>query len=93
MSENREILLERRGGVGFVLLNRPNALNALSLSLIEAFDARLEAWAQDPAVRALRTPEPSPQPVHRPPASIAWLCHEPILLKNGASDKARGGSG
>ena len=50
MNENREILFERRGGVGFVLLNRPSALNALSLSLIEAFDARLEAWATNPAV-------------------------------------------
>ncbi len=53
MSEDREILFERRGGVGFVLLNRPRALNALGLSLIEAFDARLEAWATDPAVKAV----------------------------------------
>ncbi len=53
MSEDREILFELRGGVGFVLLNRPRALNALGLSLIEAFDARLEAWAADPAVKAV----------------------------------------
>ncbi len=53
MSDAPEILFERRGGVGFVLLNRPNALNALSLTLIEAFDARLEAWATDPAVKAI----------------------------------------
>jgi enoyl-CoA hydratase len=53
MSDAPEILFERRGGVGFVLLNRPNALNALSLTLIEAFDARLEAWATDPAVKAV----------------------------------------
>ena len=53
MSGAPEILFERRGGVGFVLLNRPGALNALGLSLIEAFDARLEAWAEDPAVRVV----------------------------------------
>jgi enoyl-CoA hydratase len=53
MSGAPEIVFERRGGVGFVLLNRPDALNALSLSLIEAFDARLRAWAEDPAVRAV----------------------------------------
>ncbi len=53
MSEDREILFELRGGVGFVLLNRPKLLNALGLSLIEAFDARLEAWATDPAVKAV----------------------------------------
>ena len=48
-----EILFERRGAVGFVLLNRPGALNALSLTLIEAFDARLKAWAEDAAVEAV----------------------------------------
>ena len=53
MSEDREILFERRGGVGFVLLDRPGALNALSLTLIEAFDARLKVWAEDPAVEAV----------------------------------------
>ena len=53
MNEDREILFDLRGGVGFVLLNRPGALNALSLTLIEAFDARLKAWAEDPAVKAV----------------------------------------
>ena len=50
MTDEPEILFEVRGGVGFVRLNRPEALNALSLTLIEAFDARLQAWAIDPAV-------------------------------------------
>jgi enoyl-CoA hydratase len=53
MSHEPEVLFEARGGVGFVLLNRPEALNALSLTLIEAFDARLKAWADDPAVHAV----------------------------------------
>ncbi len=53
MSPAPEILFELRGGVGFVLLNRPKALNALSLTLIEAFDARLRAWADHPAVHAV----------------------------------------
>ncbi len=53
MSPAPEILFELRGGVGFVRLNRPQALNALTLSLIEAFDARLRAWAGDSAVLAV----------------------------------------
>ncbi len=53
MNDDREILFEARGGVGFVLLNRPRALNALGLSLIEAFDAQIEAWAADAAVEAV----------------------------------------
>ena len=53
MTAAPEILFELRGGVGFVRLHRPRALNALTLSLIEAFDARLRAWAGDPAVHAV----------------------------------------
>ncbi len=53
MTPAPEILFEVRGGVGFVLLNRPKALNALSLTLIEAFDAQLAAWAGDPAIHAV----------------------------------------
>ena len=53
MTDEPEILFEVRGGVGFVLLNRPKALNALSLTLIKAFDAQLLAWAGDPAVHAV----------------------------------------
>ena len=36
-----------------MLLNRPRTLNALSLSLVEAFDAELAAWAGDPAVETV----------------------------------------
>ena len=53
MSDEPEVLFEVRGGVGFVRLNRPEALNALSLTLIEAFDGQLETWARDPAVHAV----------------------------------------
>jgi len=44
MTPAPEILFEARGGVGFVRLNRPKALNALSLTLIVAFDAQLEHY-------------------------------------------------
>jgi enoyl-CoA hydratase len=53
MTSAPEILFEVRGGVGFVRLNRPQALNALSLTLIESFDAQLQAWAGDTAVHAV----------------------------------------
>jgi enoyl-CoA hydratase len=53
MSLAPEILFEVRGGVGLVRLNRPKALNALTLTLIQAFDAKLQAWAGDPAVHAV----------------------------------------
>ena len=48
-----EILFEARGGVGLVTLNRPQALNALTLAMVRALDARLRAWAGDPEVRCV----------------------------------------
>lgn len=48
-----EILAERRGGLGIVTLNRPRALNTLSLGMYRRFDPALIAWAEDPAVHAV----------------------------------------
>ncbi|GAB4179571.1 MAG: enoyl-CoA hydratase/isomerase family protein [Thalassobaculales bacterium] len=48
-----EIQFERRGGIGLVTLNRPRALNALTLAMIEAMSPQLDAWAADPAVHAV----------------------------------------
>lgn len=52
MSE-AEILFGRAGGIGHVTLNRPKALNALTLSMVRALDAQMEAWAIDPAIHAV----------------------------------------
>ncbi len=45
-----DILVERRGSAGFITLNRPKALNALSLQLVRDLTAALRAWRDDPAV-------------------------------------------
>jgi len=45
-----DILTEVRGGVGFITLNRPKALNALSLSMVRDLSATLTAWRDDAAV-------------------------------------------
>ncbi len=45
-----EILFERRGAAGVVTLNRPQALNAVTLGMVHALRAQLDAWAGDPAV-------------------------------------------
>jgi enoyl-CoA hydratase/carnithine racemase len=49
----RDILLTVEGGVAVLTLNRPQALNALSLSLCDEVLAALAALRADPAVRAL----------------------------------------
>jgi enoyl-CoA hydratase/carnithine racemase len=48
-----EILGEVRGGVGFITLNRPKALNALSLPMIRALTRLLLDWRDDAAVKAV----------------------------------------
>jgi enoyl-CoA hydratase/carnithine racemase len=52
MSEpsDAEILFERRGAAGIVTLNRPRALNALTLAMIRALRVQLDTWREDPAV-------------------------------------------
>jgi enoyl-CoA hydratase/carnithine racemase len=41
------------GGIGLITLNRPKALNALSLPMVQALLATLRAWRDDPAVFAV----------------------------------------
>jgi enoyl-CoA hydratase len=53
MNDEPEVLLEERGRVGLITLNKPKALNALSLSMIEAIAPRLAAWAGDERVDAV----------------------------------------
>ena len=45
-----EVLFERRGRLGLITLNRPKAMNALTHGMVLAMEARLDAWATDPAV-------------------------------------------
>jgi len=45
-----DILFEKRGKAGFVTLNRPKALNALTHQMVSALSAQLTIWADDPDI-------------------------------------------
>ena len=45
-----DILFERRGVAGVVTLNRPQALNAVSLAMVRALAQQLVGWEGDPAI-------------------------------------------
>ena len=45
-----EVIVEVRGSAGLITLNRPKALNALSLDMIRELSAALLAWRDDPRV-------------------------------------------
>lgn len=54
MSEiTADVLAEVRGRVGFITLNRPKAINALSLGMVRDLLAQLLAWKDDPQVLAV----------------------------------------
>ena len=45
-----EILFERRGAAGLIMLNRPAALNAVTHAMVLALRAQLDTWAGDPSI-------------------------------------------
>ncbi len=45
-----EIRFEKRGRAGVVILDRPKALNALTLAMVEAMQRQLDDWKADPSV-------------------------------------------
>lgn len=53
MGEEAEVLFERRGGAGIVTLNRPKALNALTLAMVRAIHPKLAEWAKDSGVQCI----------------------------------------
>ena len=53
MSGTDDIQFEVRETTGIVVLNRPKALNALTLDMCERFSATLVAWGADAGVRAV----------------------------------------
>jgi enoyl-CoA hydratase len=53
MSEADEIVLGREGAVATLTINRPQALNALTLANYRRFAPALAGWAEDQSVRAV----------------------------------------
>ncbi len=45
-----DILFEQHGATGLITLNRPKALNALTLPMVRAMRPVFERWARDPSV-------------------------------------------
>jgi enoyl-CoA hydratase/carnithine racemase len=48
-----EILFSQEGQLGLITLNRPNALNALTLTMILAMQRQLSLWKNDEAIHAV----------------------------------------
>ncbi|MCK9993283.1 MAG: enoyl-CoA hydratase [Alphaproteobacteria bacterium] len=53
MSEEQEVIFEETGSLGVITLNRPGALNALTLGMCHAIDARLRIWRDDARIKSV----------------------------------------
>ena len=53
MDLQQDILFSAHHGLAKVLLNRPKALNALTLEMCHALEAQLRAWTEDETVAAV----------------------------------------
>ena len=53
MSSEPTVIIRRDGRVGRIVMNRPRALNALTLDMIRTCDSILHEWKDDPHVHAV----------------------------------------
>lgn len=53
VNPDNEVIIERKGAVGLITLNRPKALNALSLGMINAISKVLSDWEDDAQVECV----------------------------------------
>ena len=69
-----DVLSEVRGQVGFITLNRPRALNALSLGMVRDLMGILLAWQVDARVLAVaRHRAPLEDLLERYPEQLCWV--------------------
>ena len=52
-STDMDVTFESRGRIGVVTLNRPQALNALTLAMVIDIDRQLATWGDDPGIAAV----------------------------------------
>ena len=53
MTGEKQVVVERRGGAGFFILNRPHALNAITLDMVREIAAGLEDFERDAKVERI----------------------------------------
>lgn len=47
------VLSEVRNHIGHLTLNRPGGLNAINLEMVRSLQQQLDAWVEDPQVKAV----------------------------------------
>ena len=82
-AERPEIYAHLENGIGFIALNRPKALNALSTSMVRGLWQALEAWRDESGVLAVVIYSPHPKAFCAVPGSVHHALAE--LVQTAAS--------
>jgi enoyl-CoA hydratase len=53
MNDTENIIFSQQNGLGLIYLNRPQAMNALNLSMIQQLQQQLSQWAHEPDIHAV----------------------------------------
>ncbi len=53
MTDQKQVVVERRGGAGVLILNRPQALNAITLEMVREIAVALDSFERDPRVERI----------------------------------------
>jgi len=53
MTDDAHVRAEQRGALGILTLDRPAALNALTLGMVRGLQAQLDAWAHDDSIKVV----------------------------------------
>src|SRR5262249_13139000 len=56
-----DIRIESANGIGFIALDRPKALNALTADMLRAINEALRGWRHDHAIKAVVVYSPHPR--------------------------------
>ena len=80
------ILVETKGRVGIIRLNRPDALNALNAKLIAELSAVVDTFETDNAIGCLIITGSADQVSHRQPLKLSFsLIQENLQLPSAAA--------
>ena len=53
ITDLEDLHVRREGAAGRITLNRPKALNSLTLDMVHSFATALDGWAEDDSVRVV----------------------------------------
>lgn len=61
MNHENHLIIEQKGALGIIVLNRVSSLNALTLDMINGIHQQIETWQDDTTIQAILIKSNSPK--------------------------------